>query len=87
MMIRMDCENVDIYIIMAPKVSVQVGKRVVVVCVVARSVGRRIRRETKVYKGGVAFSFFLSSIFRIIKPIYNDIPFPSTFQKSISGVF
>lgn len=36
----------------------------------------------------IFFLFFLrSSIFGIIKSIYNDIPFPSAFQKSMSSVF
>ena len=31
--------------------------------------------------------FGFSSFFGIIKPIYDDIPLPSAFQKSISRVF
>jgi hypothetical protein len=58
------------------KVSVQMER--------VRSVRRGWVVGTK-YRGG-AFPIF-PSFFRIIKPIYNDIPFPSTLQKSISGVF
>ena len=64
-------------------------------CCVASLLGRPIgrsfgtRRQMVIYQGGGGwrFPFSFLSIFRIIKPIYDDIPFPSAFQKSISGVF
>ena len=76
--------NVDIKS-MADKVSVQDGMKTSHVRSFVRCLVGRSESGTKKLSKKVPFAFL--SILRIIKPIYDDVPNPSTLQKSLSGVF
>ena len=52
-----------------------------------RSFARSVGSEKGIRETVIKTLSLFPSILRIIKPIYNNVPFPSTFQKSKSGVF